>query len=78
MINPVLQPVKAKYSGQGLAKGSVFVDIAAPDFRDTLEELYDEHIDGFSGKSYKKMGNAQDNMEWWGLGTAQPDVNWTR
>ena len=64
MINPVLQPIKAKYSGQGLAKKSVFVNIAAPDFNDTLRELYDEHVEGFSGKSYKKMGNAQDNMLW--------------
>lgn len=64
MLRPVLQPVKAKYSGQGLAKPSVFIDIAAEDFRDRLRELYDEHVEGFSGKSYKKMGNAQENMLW--------------
>ena len=64
MLHPVLQPVRAKYSGQGLAKQSVYVDIADPEFDAKVRELYDEHVDGFSGKSYKKMGNAQDMMEW--------------
>ena len=64
MLHPVLQPVRAKYSGQGLAKQSVYADIADPEFDAKVRELYDEHVDGFSGKSYKKMGNAQDMMEW--------------
>jgi hypothetical protein len=64
MLHPVLQPVRAKYSGQGLAKPSVYLDIADPEFNAKVRELYDEHVDGFSGKSYKKMGNAQDMMEW--------------
>ena len=64
LIAPVLQPVRAKYGGQGFAKPSTFVDIASDDKDDVIRALYDEHVDGFSGKSYKKMGNAQDMMEW--------------
>ena len=64
LIAPVLQPVRAKYGGQGFAKPSAFVDIAVDDKDAVIRALYDEHVDGFSGKSYKKMGNAQDMMEW--------------
>ena len=64
LIAPVLQPVRAKYGGQGSAKPSAFVDIAPDDKDAVIRALYDEHVDGFSGKSYKKMGNAQDMMEW--------------
>jgi hypothetical protein len=64
MLAPVLQPVRAKYGGQGLAKPSAFVDIADANFSEILRRLYDEHVEGFSGKSYKKMGNVQDAMEW--------------
>ena len=64
LIAPVLQPVRAKYGGQGFAKPSAFVDIASDDKDAVIRALYDEHVDGFSGKSYKKMGNAQDMMEW--------------
>ena len=64
MLAPVLQPIRAKYGGQGLAKPSAFVDIADANFSEILRRLYDEHVEGFSGKSYKKMGNVQDAMEW--------------
>ena len=40
------------------------MDIASDDKDAVIRALYDEHVDGFSGKSYKKMGNAQDMMEW--------------
>ena len=40
------QPVKAKWGGQGLAKPSAFINIAAPDFREILYQMYDEHVDG--------------------------------
>lgn len=64
LIAPVLQPVRAKYGGQGFAKPSAFVDMASDGVAARIRALYDEHVDGFSGKSYKKMGNAQDVMEW--------------
>ena len=61
MLGVVLQPVKAKYGGQGFAKPSYFINGAAPDFKEKLDELFDEHIDGFSGKSFRKMGKKQEN-----------------
>jgi hypothetical protein len=64
LLEPVLQPVLAKYGGQGFAKPSTYVNIAASDACELIRELYDERVDGFSGKSYKKLGNAQDMMEW--------------
>lgn len=64
LIQPVLQPVRAKYGGQGFARPSVFVDISSENVNEIIKQLYDERVEGFSGKSYKKLGNAQDMMEW--------------
>jgi hypothetical protein len=64
MMAPVIQPVRAKYSGQGFAKPSCFLELRDANFRERLTQLYDEHVDGFSGKSFQKMGNAHDNMLW--------------
>ena len=62
MIGEVLQPVRAKYGGQGFAKPSAFINGAAPDFKEQLGELFDEHVEGFSGKSFRKMGKKQEQM----------------
>ena len=64
MMAPVIQPVRAKYSGQGFAKPSCFLELRDANFSERLTQLYDEHVDGFTGKSFQKMGNAQDNMLW--------------
>lgn len=64
LIVPVLQPRKAKYGGQGLAKPSTFVNIASESFFDEFESLFDEHIEGFNGKSYVKMGKSREDMLW--------------
>ena len=64
MIQAVLQPRKAKYGGQGFAKESTYVNIASDTFLDDFAELFDEHIDGFNGKSYVKMGKSQEDMLW--------------
>lgn len=64
LIAPVLQPVRAKYGGQGFAKQSTFVNIASDDFLSEFEALFDEHVDGFNGKSYVKMGKSQEDMLW--------------
>ena len=64
LIVPVLQPRKAKYGGQGLAKPSTFVNIASENFFDEFESLFDEHIEGFNGKSYVKMGKSREDMLW--------------
>ena len=62
VIGEVLQPVRAKYGGQGFAKPSAFINGAAPDFKEQLGELFDEHVEGFSGKSFRKMGKKQEQM----------------
>ena len=63
LIAPVLQRC-ARSTAPKFAKPSAFVDIAGRDDKDAvIRALYDEHVDG-RGKSYKKMGNAQDMMEW--------------
>ena len=59
----MLQPVKAKYGGAGLAKPSVFLNIGEPGFNEAFEELYDEHVEGFSGKSFKKMGKVRQAVQ---------------
>ena len=64
MISSVLQPKRAKYGGQGLAKDSTYVNIASDTFLDDFTELFDEHVDGFNGKSYVKMGKSQEDMLW--------------
>jgi len=64
MISSVLQPRRAKYGGQGLAKDSTYVNIASDTFLDDFTELFDEHVDGFNGKSYVKMGKSQEDMLW--------------
>ena len=63
-IAPVLQPIRAKYGGQGLAKTSTYVNIANETFLEEFTVLFDEHVDGFNGKSYVKMGKAQEDMLW--------------
>lgn len=64
LIAPVLEPKRAKFGGQGFARSSTFLNIAREDFLDAFTELFDEHIDGFNGKSYVKMGKAQEDMLW--------------
>lgn len=64
LIAPVLEPRRAKFGGQGFARSSTFLNIARDDFLDAFTELFDEHIDGFNGKSYVKMGKAQEDMLW--------------
>jgi len=64
MIAPALTPTRAKYGGQGFARASTYVNIASEHFLDEFTELFDEHIDGFNGKSYVKMGKSQEDMLW--------------
>jgi hypothetical protein len=64
LIQPVLEAKRAKFGGQGFARTSTFINIAREDFLEAFTELFDEHIDGFNGKSYVKMGKAQEDMLW--------------
>eukprot|EP01025_Chloroclados_australasicus_P057878 TRINITY_DN7237_c0_g1_i1.p1 TRINITY_DN7237_c0_g1~~TRINITY_DN7237_c0_g1_i1.p1 ORF type:complete len:216 (-),score=31.68 TRINITY_DN7237_c0_g1_i1:232-879(-) len=61
----LLQPSRKHYGGLGYAKDSVFLDLSDPDYNDKFEKIWDEHIKGFSGKSFKKRKNDSDhNMLW--------------
>ena len=62
MFKTVLQPVRAKYGGAGFAKPSVYVDISDEYFSEKFQELFDEHVEGFGGKSLVKMG--KEEMLW--------------
>ena len=64
MFKTVLQPVRAKYGGAGFAKPSVYVDISDEYFSEKFQELFDEHEDGFGGKSLTKMGKKNEEMLW--------------
>ena len=64
MFKAVLQPVRAKYGGAGFAKPSVYVDISDEYFSEKFQELFDEHVEGFGGKSLVKMGKKNEEMLW--------------
>jgi len=64
MFKTVLQPVRAKYGGAGFAKPSVYVDISDEYFSEKFQELFDEHVEGFGGKSLVKMGKKNEEMLW--------------
>lgn len=64
MFKTVLQPVRAKYGGAGFAKPSVYVDISDEYFSEKFQELFDEHVDGFGGKSLTKLGKKNEEMLW--------------
>ena len=64
MFKTVLQPVRAKYGGAGFAKPSVYVDISDEYFSEKFQELFDEDVDGFGGKSLTKMGKKNEEMLW--------------
>jgi hypothetical protein len=64
MFKAVLQPVRAKYGGAGFAKPSVYVNISDEYFSEKFQELFDEHVEGFGGKSLVKMGKKNEEMLW--------------
>ena len=55
-----VQPVRAKYGGQGLAKPSTFLNLTDKDFNDKFEKLFYEHIKGWAGNSYTKSRKKQE------------------
>lgn len=61
----LLQPSRKHYGGLGYAKESVFVDISDPEYNAKFTHIWNEHITGFSGKSFKKRKTEADkNMLW--------------
>ena len=45
-----LQPDRKAYGGLGYAKHSTFLELDDPTFADKFQQLWDEHVPGFSGK----------------------------
>ena len=54
MRNPLqeslLQPSRKHYGGLGYAKESIFVHLDDPEYEERFQEIWDEHVPGFSGK----------------------------
>lgn len=49
-----LQPKSKDYGGMGLAKESVWIQLHDVEFREKYLDMYNEHIEGFSGKAFNK------------------------
>ena len=58
MQDKILQPSRKHYGGQGYAKASVFLPLTEPDFAERFGVLWDEHIQGFSGKVCASISNS--------------------
>lgn len=50
MQEDLLQPSRKHYGGLGYAKESLFVPLDDPQYTELFQEIWDEHISGFSGK----------------------------
>merc|ERR1712166_639511 len=50
---------RSSYGGMGVAKPSAWTDLTADKFNSKLTTLFDEHIQGWSGKSYTKAMKKQ-------------------
>lgn len=59
-VSRVLQPGRARYNGQGVAKPSVFLDMGAPDFGEALAATFAEHVAGWAKKDFRKVSKAQE------------------
>ena len=65
MQERLLQPSRKHYGGLGYAKDSVLLELDDPEYASKFEAIWNEHVPGFSGKSFKKRKTeAADNMEW--------------
>jgi len=51
--------LRTSYGGQGLSRSSAFVPLRTGHASEVLRHLFDEHIEGFSGKPYAKAVNRQ-------------------
>ena len=61
-----LQPRGRDYDGMGLAKASVWLDLREPEFLARFEDVFLEHVAGWSGyKPYKKRKTEKEKgMAW--------------
>lgn len=61
----LLQPSRKHYSGMGYAKESVFLQLDDPDYDAKFGHIWEEHVPGFSGKSFKKRKNTSEHSMLW-------------
>eukprot|EP00958_Prasinococcus_capsulatus_P006032 scaffold577_cov405-Prasinococcus_capsulatus_cf.AAC.9 len=61
----LLQPKSFHYGGMGVAKPSVYLDLADKEFRKKFKTIWQEHVEGCSdGKGYAKRKSRESNMLW--------------
>mmetsp|Transcript_22395 Transcript_22395/g.72694 ORF Transcript_22395/g.72694 Transcript_22395/m.72694 type:complete len:202 (-) Transcript_22395:1004-1609(-) len=60
LIGGALSPSARAGGGQGFAKPSVFVNLHDQRFLERFTDLWEEHIDGWSGNSYRGAGKRQE------------------
>jgi len=58
----VIQPSRKSYGGMGLARPSVMLPLGSHEFAERFAELFDEHVDGFSGKAFAKARNRESSQ----------------
>lgn len=56
-----IQPFAKGYGGMGYARPSVFSDMRCKDFNKTFAVLFSEHVEGFTGKAFKKARAREEN-----------------
>jgi hypothetical protein len=58
-----LQPRRSSWGGMGLAQPSVCLNLSDAAFASKFSAVFQEHVDGFGGKSFKKK-DKDLSMEW--------------
>jgi hypothetical protein len=62
VVSSVIQPNRKSYGGMGLARPSVMLPLGSHEFAERFAELFDEHVDGFSGKAFAKARNRESSQ----------------
>jgi hypothetical protein len=62
VVSSVIQPSRKSYGGMGLARPSVMLPLGSHEFAERFAELFDEHVDGFSGKAFAKARNRESSQ----------------
>eukprot|EP00470_Lotharella_oceanica_P002436 CAMPEP_0170167102 /NCGR_PEP_ID=MMETSP0040_2-20121228/602_1 /TAXON_ID=641309 /ORGANISM="Lotharella oceanica, Strain CCMP622" /LENGTH=110 /DNA_ID=CAMNT_0010405021 /DNA_START=39 /DNA_END=371 /DNA_ORIENTATION=- len=59
-LKKTLQPHNGHYGGMGLAKPSVWITLKDPEISEKFRMVYNQHVDGFGGKSYNKVSKKKN------------------
>lgn len=62
VVPSVIQPGRKAYGGMGLARPSVMLLLGSRGFSERFAELFDEHVDGFTGKAFAKARNRESSQ----------------